>query len=110
MRGGASGSTSGILNPLTLPESLADTDSLRADRSLPLAGLSSSVALECGRRATGAARGQRRLLCLSALVHFPPNLLAPKLALTSFCCYLLTRAFFDRGFHDFELPELSLKL
>lgn len=38
------------------------------------------------------------------------KLLVPKLPLTSGCCYLLTLAFYNCRFHDFELPELSLKL
>lgn len=38
-----------------------------------------------------------------------PNLLAPKLPLTCDCCYLLSLALYC-GFHESELPELSLQL
>lgn len=38
------------------------------------------------------------------------SLLAPTLPLTSGCGYLLTLRFYNSGFHDFELPELGLKL
>ena len=112
---GAWGSASAVLHPLTLLlESPLDIDSLRIHWSLPCA-----YRLPSGPVGDLRAAGVLDLQChiggswsyFNALLFCPPcpNLLAPKQPLILGCCYLLTLAFYC-AFHDFELPELSLKL
>lgn len=88
--------------------------SLRIHWSLPCA-----YTLPSGPMGDSRAAGVLDLQChtggswsyFNALLFSPPcpNLLAPEQPLISGCCYLLTLAFYC-AFHDFELPELSLKL
>ena len=112
---GAWGSASAVLHPLTLLlESPSDTDNLRIHWSLPC-----TYRLPSGPTGDSRAAGVLDLQChtggswssFNALLFSPPcpNLLAPEQPLISGCCYLLTLAFYC-AFHDFELPELSLKL